>query len=356
MPEPFDPYYDWLGIPPEDGPPDHYQLLGIRQFESDANIIRAAAEQRFVYLRTFQLSPQASLAEMLLNDVAAAKLCLLDPPAKVSYDAKLKQAQSPGLSEAAGLAVLSRVRPWGRSRLLQRSRRRNREWWGLALAAVVVGLVLAILAFFLGGDPHFPADRSETVSTSSGPPRGGSINIAPVETRTNGGDGDPTPARKPPEPAEATTSAPPSAETDTFQEEASAPKGKAGKPVGARKRRSPKRRSTQARGERGENGSLTPASDPSPTYLAANARIVAGIPSLVDVRLVIDRAEMPQPTTPARVETPPVIDWQVELLSGYKALADGRRHVLQGVAAESATACPNRPIRAAFEPIPNPLL
>jgi formylglycine-generating enzyme required for sulfatase activity len=89
MSEPFDPYYQWLGIPTDQQPPDHYRLLGIQRFESDANIIRAAAEQRFVYLRTFQLSPQVDLSERLLNEIAAAKVCLLDPKAKTIYDATL---------------------------------------------------------------------------------------------------------------------------------------------------------------------------------------------------------------------------------------------------------------------------
>ena len=26
----FDPYYKWLGIPPEEQPPNHYRLLGIQ--------------------------------------------------------------------------------------------------------------------------------------------------------------------------------------------------------------------------------------------------------------------------------------------------------------------------------------
>ena len=29
----FDPYYRWLGIPPEEQPPDHYRLLGVKVFE-----------------------------------------------------------------------------------------------------------------------------------------------------------------------------------------------------------------------------------------------------------------------------------------------------------------------------------
>jgi hypothetical protein len=33
MAEKFDPYYTWLGIPPEDQPPAHYALPGERQFE-----------------------------------------------------------------------------------------------------------------------------------------------------------------------------------------------------------------------------------------------------------------------------------------------------------------------------------
>ncbi len=40
----FDPYYTWLGIPPEQQPPDHYQLLGLRRFEDNAAVIESAAD------------------------------------------------------------------------------------------------------------------------------------------------------------------------------------------------------------------------------------------------------------------------------------------------------------------------
>ena len=42
MPEKFDPYHKWLGIPPKDQPPNHYRLLGIELFESDADVIATA--------------------------------------------------------------------------------------------------------------------------------------------------------------------------------------------------------------------------------------------------------------------------------------------------------------------------
>ena len=65
---PFDPYHKWLGIPPEEQPAHHYRLLGIKLFEFDADVIDAAAEQRTVFLRSFQSGPNAELAERLLND------------------------------------------------------------------------------------------------------------------------------------------------------------------------------------------------------------------------------------------------------------------------------------------------
>ena len=88
----FDPYYKWLGIPPEEQPPTYYRLLGITQCESDADVIDGAAERQTVYLRTFQTGPDAELAERLLNEVAAARVCLLRPASKAEYDASLRDA------------------------------------------------------------------------------------------------------------------------------------------------------------------------------------------------------------------------------------------------------------------------
>ena len=42
VPESFDPYYQWLGIPPEEQPANHYRLLGIKWFEDNIDVIAAA--------------------------------------------------------------------------------------------------------------------------------------------------------------------------------------------------------------------------------------------------------------------------------------------------------------------------
>jgi serine/threonine-protein kinase len=91
---PFDPYHRWLGIPPADQPPDHYRLLGVPRFESNIDVILAAANRQSGYLRTFQIGDQAALAQMLLNRVTAARMCLLNTNRKAIYDSHLRAMYS----------------------------------------------------------------------------------------------------------------------------------------------------------------------------------------------------------------------------------------------------------------------
>jgi hypothetical protein len=92
MPVSFDPYYRWLGIPPKDQPANHYRLLGLNLLEPDLDVIRDAAEQRIAHVRTYQLGVHAELSQKILNELAAAKSCLLDPQRKAAYDAQLSPA------------------------------------------------------------------------------------------------------------------------------------------------------------------------------------------------------------------------------------------------------------------------
>ena len=91
MSDQFNPYYKWLGIPQEELPPNHYRLLGITPFEANADVILAAADQRMTFLKTFQVGPHGKLSQQLLNEVAAAKTCLLSAKKKAAYDEQLRQ-------------------------------------------------------------------------------------------------------------------------------------------------------------------------------------------------------------------------------------------------------------------------
>lgn len=95
MPENFDPYYEWLGIPPKDQPPNHYRLLGIEVFEPNLNVIERAADRQMGHVRTFQSGKHSRASQELLNRLSAAKVCLLNPQKKAEYDTELRAALAP---------------------------------------------------------------------------------------------------------------------------------------------------------------------------------------------------------------------------------------------------------------------
>jgi hypothetical protein len=86
----FDPYYKWLGIPPEEQPPNYYRLLGLSLFEQNRDAIDNAADRQMSHVRTYQGGPYGPLSQQILNEIATARLCLLDPSRKQAYDESLR--------------------------------------------------------------------------------------------------------------------------------------------------------------------------------------------------------------------------------------------------------------------------
>jgi hypothetical protein len=101
MTEPLDPYYLWLGIPPDEQAANYYRLLGIRLFENNPEVIENAADRQMAHLRSFQLGQYADLSQTLLNEVAAAKVCLVQPQKKAAYDQKLRRRIAVDMGETA---------------------------------------------------------------------------------------------------------------------------------------------------------------------------------------------------------------------------------------------------------------
>lgn len=93
MSEPFDAYRIWLGIPAEQQPPNHYQLLGIGEFESNPDVIENAADRQMSHVRTFQSGEHSDDSQRILNEITQAKLCLLKPDSRAAYEAKLRSQQ-----------------------------------------------------------------------------------------------------------------------------------------------------------------------------------------------------------------------------------------------------------------------
>ena len=86
----FDPYHKWLGIAPEERLPTHYRLLGLNLFESDCDVIEAAADRQMTYLQEVSQGSELEQAQKLLTEVAEARLCLLNREKKAAYDARLR--------------------------------------------------------------------------------------------------------------------------------------------------------------------------------------------------------------------------------------------------------------------------
>lgn len=99
----FDPYSRWLGIPPEEQPPTHYRLLGLKAFEDDPNVIRAAAERQLRRIRTFLVGSHLEHCQRLLKEIAAAQACLLDADQKKTYDATLRSQADKSSSKPSEL-------------------------------------------------------------------------------------------------------------------------------------------------------------------------------------------------------------------------------------------------------------
>lgn len=86
----FDPYHKWLGIPAKDQPPNYYRLLGVDIFESDADVIDTAANKQMAYIQSCATGQHMALSQKLLNEIATARLCLLNAKKKSDYDSALK--------------------------------------------------------------------------------------------------------------------------------------------------------------------------------------------------------------------------------------------------------------------------
>ncbi len=94
MPDEFDPYQKWLGIPPQEQPPNYYRLLTLKPLEPDPGVIERTADKLTAYLEARSQGKNAAHAQRLLEEVAVARQCLLDSESKAAYDASLQTGRA----------------------------------------------------------------------------------------------------------------------------------------------------------------------------------------------------------------------------------------------------------------------
>jgi len=191
MAEPFDPYLKWLGIPPKHQPPNDYRLLGIELFESDPDVISHAADQRMAHLKNFAVGERSALSQKILNEIAAARVRLLNRKHKEKYDAQLRSqlkqrrpavrpkpqtaarlaarpapAKRRDASPAVSIDTMTPSASRGRSSTVAGASKRGRPPW-VMLGVLGAGLcIVAVLIFLLAtrepdSSDQAQADRSQ---------------------------------------------------------------------------------------------------------------------------------------------------------------------------------------------------
>ncbi len=170
----FDPYYLWLGIPPEEQPPDHYRLLGIGRFEDDPEVIERAADRQIQFLRQMLNTPHGELARKLISEINGARVVLLDPAKKSAYDAQLRGTSVTGgaldvgwMGVSSEAAVRARRRKGGRKRLLTPIRFLWDHPGVTVFLALVLLLISAMVSRFVPPVPPGPSELSAAAAPSS---------------------------------------------------------------------------------------------------------------------------------------------------------------------------------------------
>jgi hypothetical protein len=168
----FDPYHKWLGIPLADQPPNHYRLLGIQVFESDSDTIANAADQRMTHVRSFQSGKYSAESQRLLNELAAARVCLLKPDRKTAYDETLKARQSSAVARPVDQPFENLASVIGEEGVYSARTRRQpkrREMPVIAIALVLMLVVGAVAAFVLTRGEEMPVAQDKPAAVVEEP-------------------------------------------------------------------------------------------------------------------------------------------------------------------------------------------
>ncbi len=181
MTDAFDPYHKWLGIRPEEQPPDHYRLLGVPRFEKDPDVITHAADQRMAHVRTFQAGKHSALSQEILNKISAARVCLADPQKKAEYDRRLRatmkrpeqsQLESPSraVSASASADPLPRIVSDSATPMHRVTSGRKKPAWQIpATVGGALLLVVVLLLWGLSGGDDAPVARNVELPTRTVP-------------------------------------------------------------------------------------------------------------------------------------------------------------------------------------------
>lgn len=169
-------------------------MLGIHRFEDHPDVIENAADRQMAHVRLFQSGKYSRQSQELLNEISAARVCLLDPEKKAAYDAGLREAVKPGATGEMSAFDFADLALPGRRRVRASRGARSKGpsmFWPVVLAGAVVAVVLFWFALW-GGSPggRVGSGRSDPFEPAQ-----------PASSATDVGAASSKPASQPPAPA-----------------------------------------------------------------------------------------------------------------------------------------------------------
>jgi len=104
----FDPYDEWLQIPPDRQPPSSYALLGLPEGEADPERIHHSAAERYEHVRKYILGPYGEQAQQILTELSRAVTELTAAQREAG-----PERRGPGPSADAEAGTAARTAPAG---------------------------------------------------------------------------------------------------------------------------------------------------------------------------------------------------------------------------------------------------
>lgn len=89
MAKQFNPYQAWLGVRPNTKP-SYYELLGLKNFESEPPVLAEAADRAIEMVEVHRSGEHREIAEKVLHELQGIKAVLLTPAKRQAYDEKLR--------------------------------------------------------------------------------------------------------------------------------------------------------------------------------------------------------------------------------------------------------------------------
>ena len=123
-------YSTLFGIPQSQVPPDHYQLLGVAQFESDEDEIRQAIERRRQLLVENSKRVAANTLDRISEEIRLAEQVLMNKDSRIEYDVELRKGDDCLLTTDVAPAQADPGSPkpaWIGAQLLEELAKENEE-------------------------------------------------------------------------------------------------------------------------------------------------------------------------------------------------------------------------------------